>query len=330
MSEAPQSKPETPRAKDVNLQAAAWLERREAANWTSDDAAELDVWLAASEANCAAFWRVEAAWQEAQRLAALQRGTRVGAYLKGRQIWPYLARVVAATIVVVALLAGWQLLTSRESKVDGGELYSTPVGGREVLALADGSQIELNTNSAVRIDISANRRLTTLVHGEAFFQIKHDAAHPFVVMAQGHRITDLGTRFLVRERGDGLEVALMEGRARVDVGSTEVKSAMLLPGDVAVAKENALIVVHKSPRELKSKQAWRQGVLIFDHITLAEAASEFNRYNRVKLVIADAATAKRRFGGTFPTNDLDDFTGLARSVLGLRVENRGQEIVISR
>ncbi len=330
MSEAPQSKLELPRAKDVNIQAAAWLERREASDWTPDDAAELDTWLAASEANCAAFWRVEAAWQEAQRLAALRRGAGVAAYLKGRQIWPHFAGVIAAAVVVITLLAGWQLIMSRESNVDGGELYSTPVGGREVLALADGSQIELNTNSAVRIDIGANRRMTTLVRGEAFFQIKHDAAHPFVVMAQGHRITDLGTRFLVRERGDGLEVALLEGRARVDVGSTEVKSAMLLPGDVAVAKANALIVVHKSSRELKSKQAWRQGVLVFDHITLAEAASEFNRYNRVKLVIADAATAKRRFGGTFPTNDLDDFTGLARTVLGLRVENRGQEIVISR
>ena len=318
------------RAKDVNAQAAAWLERREAPDWSASDLGELEAWLAASEANCAAFWRVEAAWQQAQRLAALRRGARVGAYLARHNLRPNLFRMAAAAFVAAALVAGWQLLPMHKSKAAGGELYSTPVGGREVLALADGSQIELNTNSAVRVDIGAGRRQVRLVRGEAFFQIKHDAARPFVVMARGHRITDLGTKFLVRERADGLEVALMEGRAQVDIGSAGSKSAMLLPGDVAVAKANALMVVRETPRELKSRQAWRQGVLIFDHTTLAEAVSEFNRYNRVKLVIADAATAKRRFGGTFPTNDLDDFTGLAQAVLGLRVENRGQEIVISR
>ena len=62
MSEADTTEPTSPNAKDLNAQAASWLERREAADWGADDQAELDTWLATSEAHCAAFWRLEAAW----------------------------------------------------------------------------------------------------------------------------------------------------------------------------------------------------------------------------------------------------------------------------
>jgi transmembrane sensor len=78
------------------------------------------------------------------------------------------------------------------------------------------------------------------------------------------------------------------------------------------------------------KLGWRHGVLVFDHTNLADAATEFNRYNRVKLVVADADTARRTIMGTFRATNIEDFTNLARDVLGLHVQDRPGEIVISR
>jgi transmembrane sensor len=63
---------------------------------------------------------------------------------------------------------------------------------------------------------------------------------------------------------------------------------------------------------------------------LADVATELNRYNTKKLVIADAEAAKARIGGTFPTDGIDEVTAAARVLFGLRVEDRGTEIVISR
>ena len=94
-------------------------------------------------------------------------------------------------IVLVGTLAGNYLRGPQ------GKLIETPKGGQEKLALADGSQIELNTNSAIRLDVGPVHRSVELVRGEAFFEIKHDASRPFVVTAAGHTITDLGTKFLV-------------------------------------------------------------------------------------------------------------------------------------
>ena len=71
-------------------------------------------------------------------------------------------------------------------------------------------------------------------------------------------------------------------------------------------------------------------MLVFKHTTLADAAAEFNRYNREKLVIADPAAAKLTIDGTFPTNDVGAFTDAAQTIFGLQVKNHGDEIVISR
>ncbi|HEY5236887.1 MAG TPA: FecR domain-containing protein, partial [Rhizomicrobium sp.] len=197
--------------------------------------------------------------------------------------------------------------------------------------LADGSQVELNTDTVLRADVSADQRTVWLDRGEAFFQVRHDVAHPFVVMAGKQRVTDLGTKFLVRRDSTRFEVAVMEGRVRFDtLDSHAPQPATLTPGDVAVASANAMLVTRQPAQKLASELGWRHGVLVFEHTTLADAAAEFNRYNSEKLVIADAAAGRRTIGATFRTGDVELFARAAQELLGLRVENRGSEIVISR
>ena len=115
---------------------------------------------------------------------------------------------VAAVVMVAAIGMSTTFLASRPHVAT----YTTPVGGRETIQLADGSYIDLNTNTILRTRFENGQRSVEFVTGEALFQIKHDAAHPFSVLAAGHRVTDLGTKFLVREEGKRLKVALMEGQ----------------------------------------------------------------------------------------------------------------------
>ena len=311
-------------ASSVTAHAAAWLERREAKGWSADDHRALEAWLVETEENRAAFWRLEAAWDQAQRLAALHAVSDTRNSSSRSKFWSLVTRSVAAAAFFVGLGIAAQTILSQPR----GEQYATPVGGREILTLADGSQVELNTDTAIRVDLQSAKRTVTLIRGEAYFQVQHDAARPFVVMAGDHRITDLGTKFLVRERGDGVEVALLEGRAHMEGASAQ--SAFLMPGDVVVATSSTMVLTKKSQQQLRNAAAWRKGVLVFDHTTLAAAADEFNRYNQTKLIIADSRAGRRTLGGTFPTNDIADFTRLVEAVLDLRVERRGEQILISR
>jgi len=89
-------------------------------------------------------------------------------------------------------------------------------------------------------------------------------------------------------------------------------------------------VSHKQSTNLERELGWRRGVLVFHDTALADAAAQFNRYNEQKLVVADSAIAKMTVDGTFPENRIETFARVTRDVLGLHVEERGGEIVISR
>jgi transmembrane sensor len=212
------------------------------------------------------------------------------------------------------------------------QVYATPLGAHKKIVLADGSQIELNTDTVLRARMTGRERAVTLEKGEAYFQIRHDNSRPFFVTVAGHRVVDLGTKFLVRRDVNRVEVALFEGRARLEPADARVqtKSAVLTPGDVAVATMTSMSVVKKSPQYLASQLPWRHGELIFHFTSLADAAAEFNRYNQRKLVVDDPSVARLQIGGTFGTHDVDLFGHAARDLLGVHVSNRGQEVVISR
>ncbi len=166
-----------------------------------------------------------------QRLAEPQR----------RRWWAITGAAAAAAIALAAYGISGNYFQKPKTQT-----YATTIGGRETLALADGSEIELNTDTSLRISNEAGTRKAWLDRGEAYFKIKHDAAHPFVVIAGAHRITDLGTKFTVRDEDGGIKVALMEGRARLDAaGKTGPRSVTLTPGDVALATATSLSVNKK-------------------------------------------------------------------------------------
>lgn len=310
------------KAQSINEIASAWLERVNAGNWTDENQAELDAWLAESSAHRAAYWRLEDAWSNASRLSALRVPMRQPA--PQRRILPILTRTAA----VVAIVGVAGIVAAKYFGAPESQIYTTGLGGRETLALSDGSRIELNTNTVLRVAANTHARTAWLDKGEAYFEIKHDAAHPFVVFAAGQRITDLGTKFLVRQNKDRVEVALMEGSARVDNGSAQ--SAVLKPGEVAVATDDKLSVTRSAAAKLANELSWRQGQLVFTETTLADAVAEFNRYNTVKLAVRDPSVAKMKINGSFPTDGAEMFARVSQHILQLRAVKHGDEIVISR
>ena len=313
------------RAAEIEARAADWLQRKSFWNWSAENQAALDAWLSESMAHRIAFWRLNAGFSRTGRLAALRPSQTEAA--AQRKIFPTFAKFAAAFAVITALGLGGAFygLQPRD------RTYETQIGGHETIAFGDGTRIELNTATVVRTRMTTKERMVWLEKGEAFFQVRHDPAHPFMVMAGNRRITDLGTKFSVRSEGARLEVAVVQGSVRFSrAGSAnDLQSAMLTPGDVAVATPSSMMVTKKSVGAIGNQLGWRSGLLVFRHVALAEAVSEFNRYNRTKLV-ADPAVAATKIYGVFREDNIEDFTSLAQVVLGLHVSRRGNEILITR
>jgi len=318
MSASEQKSMHSGSALDIEGQAALWLQRWQFWDWSPSDQAELDAWLAQSTAHEVAYIRLMSGYGRTERLIAL-RAPRLDRSMLGR-----LFRIAAAAGVVVALGSA-ALIYSKPKEVT----YTTPIGGRQTIMLADGSRIDLNTDSALRIGTDARR--VTLDSGEAYFQIKHDSARPFVVTVGEHRVIDLGTKFLVRSKMDHLDVTLVEGRARIDSGNGgATQSVVLTPGDEVIATAREITKVRKTPQDLSNELGWRRGVIVFQHTTLADAVAEFNRYNPNKILIGSNAVAALKIDGTFPSDDPDSFVEIAQDILHLRVERRGESVVITK
>lgn len=315
------------RAADIKMQAASWLARVQSGDWNEADRPELDAWFAQSRAHKAAYWRLEAAWEEAKRLRVLRTPLSRREIVSAKR--PYTSVKIAAAAAFAAIVGAVTFLQWHAPEM---HTYATGIGGRQILNLSDGSKIELNTNTTLRIAGEGGQRQVWLDRGEAFFQIHHDAAHPFTVSAGEHRVTDLGTKFSVRQEGDRLRVTLVEGKARLD--STDIwsrhQSVELSPGDVAVATANSLSLVRKSDKALNEELGWRRGVLMFDRTSLADAVAEINRYNTQRLVIEDPSVAKLTVDGTFPVHAVPEFIEVAQAVFGLRVKRQGDHTLISK
>jgi transmembrane sensor len=325
----------------IEERAADWIAARDRAlgeqRWTAERQAELDAWLAESTANRVAWLRLDAAWQQADRLAVLKPAQRDAqpakaedAYARSRRpSWLRLPppRVRWAMGVPAALTLA-VFLTLSLHLLPGGQNYQTEVGAREVVALKDGSRLTLNTATRVRAEVAAGSREVWLDRGEAYFEIAHDPAHPFVVHAGTHDITVLGTKFTVRRDGEDVKVVVSEGRVKVAAGKSP--PTVLTRNEVAVADPDSVLVTQKTVEQVQADLNWLQGKLVFDQLTIADAAREFNRYNRKQIVVDDPEAARIEIGGVFDANNVDAFARLLRVGFQLEVQTQGDEIHISR
>lgn len=310
-------------ADEIEGLAAAWL-AREDRGLTPGELSQFNVWLAESSLNRVCYLRLKASWRRADRLAAL--GTGIARPPEQRISR---ATKLAAMAAAVAILF-WSA-TFVTHRLDYGKTYATAVGARQVVQLADGSRMELNTNTKLRAQVTDSLRRVTLDAGEAYFEVVHDAKRPFVVYAGSKRITDLGTKFSVFRNGDDVRVVVQEGRVQVetiDMPGAEVPVVADAGQEVQV-REAQMLVTSKPGEELANSLSWRSGLLVFRQQTLAEAAEQFNRYNDRQIFVAGSAR-KIRIGGSFKANNLDVFVQLLHDGFGLSVSDQGDRIVVSR
>jgi len=104
---------------------------------------------------------------------------------------------------------------------------------------------------------------------------------------------------------------------------------VLLPaGSVARAGEAGVLVQKESPGEVDEALSWRQGILVFRDMTLADAVAEFNRYNTRQIRIEDPTVAGLRIAGNFRATNVDAFVRLLEHGYPLRVEQGDSQVVL--
>lgn len=347
--------------REIERAASIWLARRDAGGWSDRQQTALDAWLAESTAHRVAFLRLQAAWEEAARLktfAAGDMGGRIPARgewaqspyfaasvgnangvarhgrtrhttTRGRRPWVAFAGIAASLLVVVAVAGGfaWRDYTHVERAA-----WHTTLGAQQVVQLPDGSTATLGSDTGLRMAFSHSERDLHLGQGEAFFDVAHDTARPFVVHAEGYRVTAVGTRFDVRSGSDDhLRVVVTRGLVRLQSTRNPAQAATMLPaGSIATVAGDSVLVQHLAVDEARERLSWRDGYAVFHGTPLADAIEEFNRYNPRKIVIADPSLNALRVGGHFRLDNSAAFVRLMQAVFPVQAEQRGDRIVLLR
>ncbi|MGE5501016.1 MAG: FecR family protein [Ignavibacteriales bacterium] len=305
---------------DVNEVAGDWLAREDARALSPGERAELDAWLAADNRHLGAYLRLRAASRRLDRLGALKSDQPQVLALATppsrapRAIDRRLAAAIAVGVVLSGSLGLWASAQPRT--------YHTRVGEMRRVTLRDGSVLELNTDTVLKVSYSGGTRDVWLQRGEGNFVVAKDALHPFVVHVRDATFTAVGTVFSVRaDRAGPVRLTVSEGVVSLK------PSAPARPCYVTALQEASFKPREAKPEvaslsfvDVNRRLAWTEGRIALAGETLGQAAEEFNRYNDRKLVVAPAI-ASARVGGVFRTSEVETFARTAAASLNLEVRD---------
>ena len=245
--------------------------------------------------------------------------------------------IAAAAAVTVLAIAAWFGYVSLVTVPADPTAIATALGEQRSILLSDGSMLELNTETEVRIRMSEHARDIDLLRGELLVDVARDAARPFRVLSDGVVAQAIGTRFNVYKREGDTVVTVIEGRVAVNPSSSTTSSTQAsgvigtiepveLTTGLQIAVSNQAVATPSveltpEPVNLAKATAWTKRRLMFDDEPLSAIVAEFNRYNRARLIIENNELNDKRLSGVFDANDPDEFIALLQSLERIDIEH---------
>lgn len=282
-------------------QAVYWLSCKKDPGFNEQQAEELHNWLEASAENQQAYLQVSDFWEQIAPLPTIATKPFHEArfHIRRTQLSKKSPRLI---LTLVVLLSATILIQPEPWKKLIASHYITLKGQQEKIVLADGSQIQLNTDTEIRID-RFNDRTIWFDRGEAWFNVVHNSDSPFLIKSGVSLIRDVGTQFTISKNEKTLSVSVLEGE--VAVSQAETPEIHLTEG-----QKSTLTVGGnwQNPNGFDREQTtgWLQGNLVFKQNPLKDVLSELSRYHNVQFEIADRNLENLSVTGQFPFDKLKD------------------------
>ena len=201
-----------------------------------------------------------------------------------RLVYRYAA---AAAAVVIAGLSG--VFVEREINYNKmtaqTNVLEVPAGQRMSVTLSDGTQVQLNGNSRIEYPVIFSRKQRNVkLSGEAFFEVKHDERHPFIVETFASKVEVLGTRFNVYadEASEYFSTALVDGKVKVTTNDETAEQVVLAPDEMVKFVNNHLVVTKVDAENLIS---WTEGYVNLADTDFESLMHRFENVYGVKIVI---------------------------------------------
>ena len=334
--------------------------------------ADFDAWLRRSPEHVRAYLQVAATWERTKGIADREQASEAqliaralaednvvalrapatadttaspAAHESTRRRAPRFA-MAASVALVCSLAAGFFAWQQRSP------LYETGAGEQRVVTLTDGSTIELNSRSKLRVSMRDTEREIHLLEGQAIFRVAKDPNRPFVVHSGDTRVRAVGTEFDVYRKREGTVITVLEGKVAVmpaaesagrtnlsgsgpNIQSKDPGALLDSSGAIMLAAGQQVVVTPQSiesPKlaDIEVATSWTQRRVVFDSTRLDVAVDELNRYSPRQIVLNDSDLASYHISGSFSSADPRVFLRFLEQRFGIEVVESDSRIEIHR
>lgn len=194
---------------------------------------------------------------------------------------------------------------------------TNPRGSKVIdIALSDGSHVWLNAASSIKYPVAFNGKNRTVeVNGEAYFEVTHNAAMPFMVKVNGETIEDLGTKFNVNSYDAANRTTLLEG-------SVKINTTILKPGEQYEAGKI-------TEADLETVMAWKNGLFHFDQADIETVMKEVARWYDVE-VVYESKPGKLFDGGASRTTSAAGLFRILEETGGVHFSIEGKKVIVRK
>lgn len=328
----------TERRSRVSEEAAEWLLQLQAQAMSREQREAFVDWLRESPVHVAEMLRVASvhgALEQFENWAGIAtegsgndeqvviplRDSGGGASAKKRWLrrsWPIAAAVAGLALATVLVLTALR-----------GQVMETERGERREVVLADGSVVQIDPESRLRVRFEEHSRRVVLDSGRALFHVARNHERPFLVEADSTTVRAVGTAFAVERKQQGVVVTVSEGKVAIERrGAPQAPAFLTANEQIAVASGGSGTAIRKvdSARAL----AWAEGRLNFENTPVREVVAQFNRYNSIQLHVEDEELAGRPVSGVFNAANPESFIAFIEATTSVRVERDSDgDIVIA-
>jgi transmembrane sensor len=314
-------------------QASLWAARLEGGTLEAADRIALDTWLATKPAHRALLshycqfsadleqWLPSLVSSGAVKIPAPASPSR------RRRSFSWLT-LAGGTLAAAAADALFFTLSPSAPAI---ETLATSVAQRQSYTLSDGTRVELNAQTSLRVENTRDERRVRLASGEAYFAVAKDPLRPFIVETPTGSVRVTGTVFNVRtDKTSELEVTVAEGSVQVrpmdSPTSGPRQPSSLTAREHLTTTSGSVTRVTLTDAGVADALAWRQGKIVFDKTPLRVALARFAQYHGRGITVTSAAE-NLRITSLFSLDDLNGFLDMLAQIHPVRVHREPSDLL---
>jgi len=332
-------------------QASLWIAKMDR-SLTPNECEDFKAWLLINDQHQKLIIEMASMWDKMDSLEKLadlfpQANKKTGSYSKSTDNSVKQWGLALAASVVLAVLVGLITNNDFETLFNGEQefvRYETAVGESSTIYLPDNSKVLLNTNSILLVRYTDDFRLLELQRGELHVDVAHDKSRPLSVIARQKVIQAVGTAFSVQVSDLDIELIVTDGKVLIGELENEQRAnekSLAIPrtglavskgeiASLAIVESGADSVAFIDTKAIKQSLSWRQGNLVFNGETLAQAMAEVSRYTSVKFEIADEELKAMKIAGRFKTGDVKGLIGALNHNFNIKVDRVNKSLIVLR